>query len=150
MSKSKSLPSPMDTEIYEAVKYVEEIQNQYEEELEGIKDQLDQIYTQTRTSILALISTKTKPFLSFVEEMAQKKKNTKTLSPREYPLKEILLMADVQQYYELGIPIAAHPKVLFNSFISKKYLQRGVNTLFVQEALKRYYVRLKWGEIIQI
>jgi len=145
--KSKKLPSPLDTEAQEAMKYVEEFQGRYEDTLEEIKKQLDHIYEKTHDAIIENVARKTKPFVSFVQEMANNKKQTEYLSPKDFPKKEVFLTEDVQRYYDLGIPIAAHPKILFNSFISKKYLDREVNTLFIQESLKKYYVRQKWSEV---
>lgn len=144
---SKKLPSPLDAEVHEAMEYIEEFQNGYEDMLKEIQDPLNEIYEKTSSAIIQKISQKTKSFVSLIEDLELKKKDTKVLSPKEYPTKEIFLTTDVQDYYASGVPIAAQPRVLFNSFISKKYLEKSVNALFVQESLKRYYVRKKWLSI---
>jgi hypothetical protein len=141
--ESKKLPSPLNEEVYGAMKYVEEFQR-LSEELEEIQEQLNEIYEKTCAPILGIISGKTKPFASRIEDLQNKKKEATRLSPKEYPLKEIFLTTDVQNYYDWGVPIAAEPKVLFNSFISKKYVDRGIDALFVRESLKRYHVRRRW------
>jgi hypothetical protein len=143
LSTSKLQPQ-LQNEVSEAVKYVQDFQGQYQDELDEVKPTVDQIYNQTRLPIIKQISQKTKTFEAFVEALEADKHAAKYLSPTEHTRKEVLLTSDVQQYYDLGIPVAAHPRVLFNSFIARKYLQEGVSMLFIQESLKRYCVKQKW------
>jgi len=141
------LPVFLEGNIHDAMDYIKDVQNRHEDIVKEIGEQVDQIYNKTCESIVHLISKKTKPFTLFIYDIESEKEKTSKFSPKEYPTKEVFSISDVQHYYDLGIPIAAHPKILFNSFISKQYLTEGVNTLFVKESLKKWYVTHIWKEL---
>jgi hypothetical protein len=141
-----SLPMPLKNDVHDAINYIEQVQNRHEDIVKEIGEQVDQIYNKACEFITRLISGKTKPFTSFIQDIELEKEKVPQWSPKEYPTKEVFSISDVQLYYELGIPIAAHPKVLFNSFISKQYLTGGVNTLFIKESLKKWYINKIWKE----
>lgn len=146
---SRKLPAPLGKEVQEALEYIGTFQAPFEDMLQDIKEPLKGIFEKTNEAILENISSKTKPFAALMQDLEQTKKGVKFLSPKEYSKKEVFLTTDVQEYYSLGIPVAAEPRVLFNSFIAKNYIDKSINTLFVQESLKKYYVRKKWSSMAQ-
>jgi hypothetical protein len=140
----ESIPPPINTQISETLRYIEQVQNQHQEVVEEVKKDVDSIYDQTRPLIQRLITKKTQPFTELMQEIEQRRRNTMKLPAEKFPEKQILSTDDVQRYYKLGIPVAANPRVLFNSFISGEYLRGGVDTLFIKESLKKWYVREFW------
>lgn len=147
LMRRKDLPSPLDKGVHDAIGYIEQVQSRHEDIVKEIGEQIDKIYDKTCDSIINVISEKTKPFTSFIQDVERERKSISNVSPKEYPSKEVFSISDVQLCYDLGIPVAAHPKVLFNSFISRKYLTEGVNTLFVKESLKKWYASKTWKEL---
>jgi hypothetical protein len=144
---SKSLPSPLEAQVADAIKYIEPVKEQQAEVIEEVKDKVDKIYEVTREPIEQLLRRKTKPFTAFIQDLERQRKEILKLPKEQFPEKEILSIEDVIKYYELGIPAAANPRVLFNSFVATEYLEKGVDPLFVKESLKKWYVREFWKKI---
>ena len=147
LTKVSNLPPPIDKEIYEALEYIEQVQRRHEDVLKEVQSEVNQIYDRTRDEIVRKISRKAKPFTSFIQDLERERERVSHVSPKTYPEKQVFSINDVQLYYKRGIPVAAHPKVLFNSFISKQYLNEGVDALFVKESLKKWHVRRTWEKI---
>ena len=150
LAQSKGLPPPMDKEIYDALDYIKQVQDRHEDIVKEIQEQVNKIYDKTRDAVIRKISRKTKTFTSFIQNVERERERISHISSKAYPKKQVFSIKDVQRYCDLGIPIAAHPKVLFNSFISKEWVTKGVNTLFVKESLKKWFVRGTWEESSQI
>lgn len=140
----QSLPPPINTQVVEALEYIKEVQERNREVIEEVSKDIDRIYELTKRPIQKLIAEKTQPFTVLIRNIEQERKNTMKLPVEEFPEGQIFSIDDVQRYYRRGIPVAANPRVLFNSFISNEYLRKGVNTLFVKESLKKWYVRESW------
>jgi len=146
----KSLPSPLDVHVTEALQYIETVQKQHEVVIEGVKKEIDEIYAITKQPIQQLITAKTQPFTAFVRETEKQRGDSLKLPKERFPETHVLSTKDVLRYYSLGIPAAASPRVLFNSFISKEFLEKGVEPLFMKESLKKWYVREFWKRTIKL
>lgn len=138
------LPAPINTQVVEALEYIEEVQDRNREVIEEVSKDIDRIYELTKRPIQRLIAKKTQPFTALIRNIEQERQNTIKLPVEEFPESQIFSIDDVQRYHKLGVPVSANPRVLFNSFISKEHLRKGVDTLFVKESLKKWYVREFW------
>ena len=147
LSKLKEMERLPESTIYpvkEASEYIEKVLNQHESRVKAVKKDADAIVEKTERPINEIISNKTRPFVDFMKEIEFKRKERVKVPGKEYLRKEMLSVSDVLEYYKRGIPAAADPRVLFNSFISKRYLMDGLNMLFVKESLKKWFVRKAW------
>ena len=144
IERKESLPEPINAQIFEATEYIKEVLDRNSEVIERVGKEIDRIYELTKQPIQKLIAQKTQPFLVLIRNTEQERKDTMKLPLEEFPGEQIFSIKDVQRYYELGIPVAANPRVLFNSFIAAEYLGKEVNSLFVTESLKKWYVREFW------
>jgi len=143
----KSLPSPLDTQITDAIRYIDTVQERQAEVIQEVKDKVDQIYQVTKQPVEQLLRRKTKPFTAFIQDIEKQRDEILKFPKEQFPEKQILSIDDVLRYYKIGIPIAASPRVLFNAFISTEYLEKGVDALFVKESLKKWYVREFWNRM---
>jgi len=140
----KSLPSSINTQIDNALKYIEEVQNHHSEVIEAVSKDIDRIYELTKRPIQELIAQKTRPFTSLIQDVIREHQNSTKLSAEEFLERQVFSIDDVKKYYEQGIPVAANPRILFNSFISDKYLREGIDPLYMKESLKKWYIREFW------
>jgi hypothetical protein len=109
--------------------------------------QIEEIYKCTKDKIQMQISAKTPTFKDLVIKSEAERKNTKDLKPSEFIEREIFSIKDVMEYYALGMPIAANPRILFNSFISKSFLDSDAQQkvlIFIRESLKKWHVKKAW------
>jgi hypothetical protein len=140
----ESLPPPINMQVNETLEYIKKVQDQHKEVIEEVSKDIDRIYDLAKLPIQRLIAEKTQSFTALIRNIEQERQNTIKLPAEEFPERQTFSIDDVQRYYELGIPVAANPRVLFNSFISEKYLEKGVSTIFVKESLKKWHVREFW------
>lgn len=112
-----------------------------------IQEQVTQIYERAEKSVTQVISKKTKPFLNFLRDVEQERRNAFKITDVKYVEKEVCSISDVIDYFQSGIPIAADPRILFNSFLSEKYRAAEVFPIlkiFVVESLKKWYIKQAW------
>lgn len=141
---NESLPQPINEQVLDALEYIDEIQERNREVIQEVSKDIDRIYELTKRPIQRFITQKTQPFTVLIRNIEQERQNTLKSPIEEFPEAQNFSIADVQGCYKLGIPVAANPRVLFNSFISKEYLGKGVDTFFIKESLKKWYVREFW------
>lgn len=144
LKEMEKLPEPTRQHVKEASGYIDRVLDQHESRVQAVKKDADAIVEKTERPVGEIMSKKTQPFVDFIHEMELGKKEIVNIAEKEYLRKEVLSVSDVLEYYEQGIPVAADPRVLFNSFISKKYLMDELNVLFVKESLKKWYVKKAW------
>ena len=144
----KELPVRISTAVSETFNYVNLVWNQYRKQETEVQEEVGKIYNTVETDLADLISRKTQSFLDLLLNVEKDRLEVFDKSIEEdYIENEIFNIEDVLDFYEKKIPIAANPRILFNSFISSRFLVEGVSRNFVTESLKKWYMRKVWFEI---
>jgi len=144
----KELPVRISRAISETFNYVDKVWNQYRKQETEVQKEVGEIYNRVETSLVHLISRKTESFLDLLLKTEKDRLEVYDKSTAEdYIENELFNIDDVLDFYEKKIPIAANPRILFNSFISSRFLEEGVSKNFVTESLKKWYMRKVWSEI---
>jgi len=144
LEEMEKLPESTKHPVKEASDYIKKVLNQYEGRVSAFKKDADEIVEETNRPINEIISKKTQPFVDFVRQTEFERKEAYKVLEKKYLRKEVLSISDVLEYYENGLPVAADPRILFNSFISRKYLMDELSMLFFKESLKKWYVKKAW------
>ncbi len=144
LKEMRELPASTKDQVKEASEYIEKVLNQHESRVKTVKKDADAIVEKTERPIDEIMSRKTQPYVDFMKEIELRRKKRVKIAEKDYLRKEVLSVSDVLEYYKHGIPAAADPRVLFNSFISKRFLMDRLNILFVKESLKKWYVEKAW------
>jgi hypothetical protein len=138
-------------QIQQTHNFVENTWNQYEPHLERMKGilslrEIEDIYENTEQDIVRHISSKTTTFHDLLKKTQGEKHGSFDLLAEEYVEKEVFICTDVLDYYSKGLPIAADPRILFNSFSSKRFLEgQDLSMKFICESLKKWYIKKIWS-----
>lgn len=146
---SKELPITLAKQVDEIFHYVETVWKKYKAKSREIQENVEKIFSATKSRMMESLSRKTKPFIDFVISENEERSKAFDVSPEDYIEKEVLSIDDVQEHYKHGIPVAASPRILFNSFISKRFLEeeKTVNK-FITLSLKRWYLKSQWNQAV--
>jgi hypothetical protein len=148
MQEEKMLPSPSSEHVVDVFGYLTKVWDEHKESdsLE-VQEQVSKIYDTAEKDVKELIAEKTKPFSSFLMETEKRRREVHEKAGFEFAENQVLSVSDVIEYFEAGIPAAADPRVVFNSFISKRY-QHMINdrriNLFIKESLKKWHLKNAW------
>jgi hypothetical protein len=150
LSKSRELPPEFKNEVQQTYGYVKSTWSQYEPHLNSMKEilsviEVEQIYNETEQDLIKLISTKTKTFQNLIIDTRKKKIDLSDSPAEDYLENQTLFCDDVLEFYAKGLPIAVEPRILFNSFSSKNFLDKQeVSMKFICESLKKWYIKKIW------
>lgn len=144
MNVNDQLPRPLNKHIVEAFEYVRGVWDQFRHYAPEVQDLAERIYNSTEQSVKRVISEKTQSFLDLLLNTGKERRRVAGSAGLDYSEKEVLSVSDILEYYEYGIPVVANPRILFNSFISKPYLEKGLSTTFITQSLKKWHIKKTW------
>lgn len=144
---SEELPTPLAKQVDETFGYVETVWKRYKAKSPGIQENVEKIFSATKQRMIENLSRKTKTFVDFVISKREERSEAFKASPEDYIEKEVLSIDDIQEHYKHGIPVAASPRILFNSFVSKRFLEEEkIVNKFITLSLKRWYLKNQWNQ----
>lgn len=143
MNANNQLPPPMNQHIIQAFEYVKSVWDRHKHYAPTVQDLAEKIYNTTEQSIKQVILEKTQPFFELLLNTEKERSKVPKSSEVNYK-EEVLSVSDVLEHYKYGIPVAANPRILFNSFISKPYLEKGPITAFITQSLKKWHIKKSW------
>jgi len=148
--EAKKLPLPVSNHIADVFDYLKRIWDQHKEAdpLE-VQEQVAKIYDSAEKDVKEIISEKAQPFAEFLSQNEKKRQEVFQKGGFEYIENQVLSVSDVADYFRAGIPTAADPRIVFNSFISRQS-QEMINDpkahIFVKESLKKWHLKNAWVE----
>ena len=148
LQSESRLPQQVGSHVSKVFHYLKDIWDQHKAiNAKDVQETVETIYNSAEGDIRRVISEKTKPFVDFLLEIERKRKEVLDSTDVDYPEREILSISDVVEYFEHGIPIAADPRILFNSFMSEAYQKMATEpalNIFITESLKKWHVKNAW------
>lgn len=150
MQEDNKLPLPSSEHVAHVFDYLKRVWDEHKESdpLE-VQDQVSKVYDVAERKVKALISENTLPFGEFLMETEKRRREVYEKGGYEYVENQVLSVSDVMEYFDSGIPAAADPRIIFNSFISKGR-QQMINDrrtgLFIKESLKKWHLKDAWLE----
>jgi len=150
MQEAKKLPLPVSNHIVDVFDYLKRVWDQHKEtdSLE-VQEQVAKIYDSAERSVQEMISEKAMPFAEFLSQNETKRQEAFKKGGFEFIENQVLSVDDVTDYFRAGIPAAADPRIIFNSFISRQS-QEMINDpkahIFVKESLKKWHLKKAWTE----
>jgi hypothetical protein len=131
-------------QINDAFNYVKNIWEQHKQNApHEVQDKAEDIYSATAHQIKkSMLNKGVKPFQEHLINVENERKNFKGINP----IAQAFSIEDVLSYYNLGIPISADPRILFNAFISKKF-QESITlatNIFITQSLKKWHICKIW------
>jgi hypothetical protein len=150
MQEEKRLPLPSSEHIVQVFNYLTKVWDEHKEanSLE-VQEQVSKVYDSAEKGVKALINEKTQPFAEFLTETQKRRQEVLDKGGFEYAENQVLSVKDVTEYFNAGIPAAADPRIVFNSFISKRHqemIQDRRISIFVKESLKKWHLRNAWRQ----
>jgi hypothetical protein len=141
----EKLPTSLESQIKETFQYVKAVWEKYKAKLTENQESIGRIYDELEGKLIKNISRKASIFPEFVDSVEQKRTASFTFPPEDYVEKAVMSIEDVKEYYKHGVPIAADPRILFNSFISRQFFEEGVIKIFITQSLRKWYLQTKWN-----
>ena len=148
--EEKRLPSPVNDHIADIFDYLKGVWDQHKEAdpLE-VQEQVAKIYDSAEKDLNRMISEKAQPFADFLRQNERKRQEVFQKGGFEYIENQVLSVGDVTEYFRAGIPAAADPRIVFNSFISRQgreMINDPKAHIFVKESLKKWHLKNAWVE----
>lgn len=141
---SDKLPPSLQGQVKETFQYVKTVWEKHKSKLTESQESIGKIYDEIESDLIKSISRKTSIFPEFVASKEQERTKSFSFRPEDYLEKAVFSIEDVKEYYKHGIPIAADPRILFNSFISKQFFEEGVIKTFITQSLRKWHLQTKW------
>lgn len=145
MEVSEKLPLSLQAQVKEAFQYVKMVWDKHKTKLHESQESIGKIYDEIENPLVKHISKRATSFQDFIRSQEEKRTKSFGLSPEDYVEKTVFSIEDVKEYYKHGIPIAADPRILFNSFISKQFFEEGVIKTFITQSLRKWYLQNAWN-----
>jgi len=148
MQEQKKLPLPSSEHVADVFNYLKKVWDEHKESdpLE-VQNQVSKIYDIAEKDVKELIFEKTQPFSNFLVETEKRRREVHEKAGFEFAENQVLSVSDVIEYFSAGVPAAADPRIVFNSFISKRY-QEMINdrriSIFIKESLKKWHLKNAW------
>jgi len=142
------LPVGFKEHVTQTFKYVEKVWDQYRRQEGVVQKEVEDIYNAVEDNLRKTISSKTSTFSDLLLKSQDDRLKAFKMPDEEYVAREVMSVEDVLEFYGKGIPIAANPRILFNSFIASRFLVQGINLNFVRESLKKWYMKKIWSEVV--
>jgi hypothetical protein len=148
IQKEKKLPPPTSDHVADVFDYLRKMWDEYKEsDPLDVQDQVSKVYDSAVKGVKELISERTQPFEDFLVATQKRRHEIYEKGGYEYAVDQVLSVSDVIEYFDSGIPAAADPRIIFNSFISKG-CQQMINdrrvSLFIRESLKKWHLKNAW------
>jgi hypothetical protein len=141
------LPILFKEHVNQTFDYVKNVWDKYKHQAPEVQ-KIEEINNIAEQSVIKTISRKTKTFLDLLLTTEDERLKAYKLSAEDYLEKEVLSIEDVLEFYKQGIPVAVNPRILFNSFISRNFLQGRISKTFITESLKKWHIKKTWSEAI--
>jgi hypothetical protein len=149
MKKENKLPPPVSHHTSDVFDYLREVWSQHKEvDTAQVQDQVETVYNTAEQGVIEVISEKTQPFSEFLITNEEQRKTIHARGGFEYVENQVLSVSDVLEYFEAGIPVAADPRILFNTFTSRKSQERVHAPrlrIFIVESLKKWHIKNSWS-----
>jgi hypothetical protein len=149
--KEKKLPSPLDENMKGIIEYLKKVWNQHKtEDTSEIQKQVAQIYEDTEARVKTIMRKYVSPFAEFLEENKKRRLDALNKGGFEFVENQTLSISDVKEYFQAGIPVAADPRVVFNSFISSNIqdmVRDAKIRIFITESLKKWHLKNAWSAV---
>jgi hypothetical protein len=145
----EKLPLPTFNHVDDVFDYLKRVWDEHKEtDPEEVREEVSDVYDTAERSIKKLIAERDKPFSEFLT--ANEKERLKVFEKKsnlKFSENQFLSVSDVMKYFEYGIPAAADPRVVFNSFIStgrQEILNERKTNIFIKESLKKWHLKKEW------
>lgn len=148
--EERKLPPPIDQHVKDVREYLKSVWDQHKtEDPREVQEQVAKIYKDTEGRVKKLMSTYVSPFAEFLAENERKRLDAFEKGGFDFVENQTLSISDVTEYFQAGIPAAADPRVIFNSFVSRKsqnMIRDPKIRIFIIESLKKWHLKNAWSE----
>jgi hypothetical protein len=149
MQEEKKLPLPSSEHVADVFVYLKQVWDEHKETDTLDQEQVSKVYDVAEKAVKKLIGKSTQPFGEFLVETQKRRREVYEKGGYEYSENQVLSISDVMEYFDAGIPAAADPRIIFNSFISKnrqRMIHDRKTSLFIKESLKKWHLRNEWSQ----
>ena len=149
VKKENKLPSPVSYHTSDVFEYLKKVWSQQKEaDTAQVQEQVETVYNAAEQRVIDVISEKAQPFSKFLTTNEEQRKTMHARGGFEYVENQVLSVGDVLEYFEAGIPVAADPRILFNTFTSRKSQEMIHDPrlrTFIVESLKKWHIKNAWS-----
>lgn len=150
MQEEKKLPLPTCSHIVDVYNYLSNVWNEHKEaDSQEVLEQVGQVYDAAQDGVKELIRKKTEPFAEFLLKNQNARDESFKISGYKFSEEQVLSISDVMEYFDSGIPAAADPRIIYNSFISKNrqdMINDRKTCFFIKESIKKWYLKDRWKQ----
>lgn len=147
--QQNNLPTPTDQHVKDLREYLNGVWEQHKsEDPADIREQVPRIYKETEEKVRKLMSKRVLPFAEFLSQNNKKRQNAFDTGGFEFVENQTLSIGDVMEYFRAGIPAAADPRIIFNSFISRlsrEMIDDAKVRIFIAESVKKWHLKNAWS-----
>lgn len=148
--EERKLPPPIDQHVKDVLEYLKSVWDQHKtEDPREVQEQVAKIYKDTEGRVKKIMSRHVHPFAEFLTENERKRLDAFKKGGFEFVENQTLSISDVTEYFQAGIPAAADPRVIFNSFVSRNSQDKIRDPkirIFIVESLKKWHLKNAWSE----